>query len=164
MGRAAQCPGCGNALALISIPGPDAGSPAPQYAAFSQAAGTRAGGRKERRPPRPSPPQPPSLPTAPSPATPRCWLAEDRSADTERALECTSAAASRGLDTQAGTCCPQGRGNGGSRYSHLPLLKWKRGSQHQTYWRMWQVPRLSPGTCDLRAGKWAAAPPRLGFG
>lgn len=35
----------------------------------------------------------------PPPQRLRCWLAEDRSVDRERALECTSAAASRGLDT-----------------------------------------------------------------
>lgn len=55
VGRAAQCPGCGNALALISIPGLTLGAPRLNMLPFPRP--RRPGGRKER----PSPPPPPSL-------------------------------------------------------------------------------------------------------
>lgn len=140
MGRAAQCPGCGNALALISIPGPDAGSPAPQYAAFSQAAGTRGAGRRGPSLPR----SVPALP--PSPATPCCWLAEATAQIRETPQNEDVQRLPRGWAPRRGPAATQGRGEPGEATLlhtrlHSYVHRWKRGPHlwDQTYWPSWQV-------------------------
>lgn len=158
MGRSAQCPGCGNALALISIPGPDAGSPAPQYAAFSQASGMGGPGKSG------APPGPLS-PLLPLPDAPRWrwWRLRGEKLQSESVLclpavwapPCQGAAAPQAVEQRSlhfPCSAPQpSLGPGGG---------WKRdpSALDQTSW-------LSPGTRGFsRAGKLAACTPGPALG